>query len=101
MTRPGIPDDLSDRAADGWEPLLAIADLAGGEWPALARLAATSLSDGSADDDQSIGVRMLTDIKTVFDSEIDSMSTTDLLKHLYAINLGISGKNVTGVTLNW
>jgi len=24
---------LEDRAADVWEPLIAIADLAGGEWP--------------------------------------------------------------------
>ena len=38
--RPEIPDALDDRAADGWEPLLAIADLAGGIWPERARWAA-------------------------------------------------------------
>jgi hypothetical protein len=27
-----VPDELPDRAADAWEPLLAIADAAGGEW---------------------------------------------------------------------
>src|SRR5436853_1249408 len=37
---PGIPADLNDRAADIWEPLLALADLAGGEWPQAARAAA-------------------------------------------------------------
>jgi hypothetical protein len=38
--RPFLPDALNDRAADAWEPLLAIADVAGGEWPARARTAA-------------------------------------------------------------
>ena len=30
---PPIPDQLGDRAADNWRPLLAIADEAGGRWP--------------------------------------------------------------------
>jgi len=34
---PQVPDALNDRAADNWRPLLAIADLVGGEWPQLAR----------------------------------------------------------------
>jgi putative DNA primase/helicase len=34
---PVIPEALSGRAADSWRPLIAIADLAGGEWPARAR----------------------------------------------------------------
>ena len=33
--QPAMP--LEDRAADTWEPLIAIADLAGGDWPARAR----------------------------------------------------------------
>ena len=37
---------LNDRAADIWEPLLALADLAGGEWPKLARDAAAGLNGG-------------------------------------------------------
>ena len=35
--RPSLPDELSDRAADVWEPLLALADHAGGQWPAEAK----------------------------------------------------------------
>ncbi|MCH8208823.1 MAG: DUF3631 domain-containing protein [Nitrospinae bacterium] len=31
---PEIPQELGDRQADNWEPLLAIADLAGENWPA-------------------------------------------------------------------
>jgi hypothetical protein len=41
---PEIPEDLNDRAADLWEPLLAIADLAGGDWVDRARRAALALS---------------------------------------------------------
>jgi hypothetical protein len=42
--QPQIPDSLNDRAADIWEPLLALADLAGGDWPQAARKAAVSLT---------------------------------------------------------
>ena len=42
--RPAIPDSLNDRAADIWEPLLALADIAGGDWPAKARAAAEGLN---------------------------------------------------------
>jgi putative DNA primase/helicase len=42
--RPSIPPELNDRAADIWEPLLALADLAGGTWPVKARQAAIDLS---------------------------------------------------------
>jgi hypothetical protein len=42
--RPEIPGSLNDRAADIWEPLLALAELAGGEWPERARQGAASLT---------------------------------------------------------
>src|SRR5262249_16894181 len=44
---PQVPEALNDRAADNWRPLLAIADLAGGEWPQLARQACLTLSGES------------------------------------------------------
>jgi hypothetical protein len=46
---PVIPPGLNDRAADLWEPLLALADLAGGRWPALARDAALALATAAQD----------------------------------------------------
>jgi hypothetical protein len=46
---PEIPDELDDRAADNWEPLLAIADQAGGPWPSRARTTALLLSGARAD----------------------------------------------------
>jgi hypothetical protein len=47
--RPEIPSELNDRAADIWEPLLVLADLAGGDWPKMARVAAVRLSMNSQD----------------------------------------------------
>jgi len=41
---PAIPRELANRAADVWEPLLALADLAGGRWPEVAREAAMGLT---------------------------------------------------------
>lgn len=41
---PELPEALNDRAQDNWETLLAIADIAGGNWPRMARLAALKLS---------------------------------------------------------
>lgn len=60
---PAIPEGIADRAADIWEPLLAIADLAGGEWPQRARAAATLILQGRVADDLSLGVQLLADIK--------------------------------------
>ncbi len=64
--RPDIPSDLSDRQADVCEPLLAIADAAGGEWPKAARSALIKLCVGAQAEDGSIGVRLLRDVKDVF-----------------------------------
>ena len=44
--RPEAPRNLSDRALDIWEPLLVLAEMAGGEWPKRAREAAEKLSGG-------------------------------------------------------
>lgn len=63
--RPAIPRGLHDRAEDLWEPLLAIADLAGGSWPGEARAAAQRIMAG-ADDDDAIGVRLLVAMRDVF-----------------------------------
>ena len=76
-----VPDELQDRAADSWEPLLAVADAAGGPWPAMARLAAVAL--GSDEDaPASVGMRLLAEIKMVFGDE-DHLTTADLLHRLH------------------
>jgi hypothetical protein len=67
--RPAIPDVLGDRAADVWEPLLAIADLAGGDWPERARLAAVELCGDRTIDEGSAGVQLLAAIRDKFTDE--------------------------------
>lgn len=64
--RPIIPESLNDRAQDNWEPLLAIADHAGGHWPGRARQAALKIS-GKDTDPPSLSVELLQDIKTAFE----------------------------------
>jgi hypothetical protein len=64
--RPEVPEVLDDRAEEAWEPLLAIADLAGGNWPERARLAALKLSAPTGRDDDALGVKLLSDIRGVF-----------------------------------
>jgi hypothetical protein len=67
--RPDLPETLSDRAQDIWEPLLAIADEAGGQWPEAARLAAKALA-GSLDDED-ILIELLTDLAPVVKSAVE------------------------------
>jgi hypothetical protein len=83
--KPALPDALNDRACDNWEPLLAIADLAGAEWARKARDTAKALSgDGVAADDDD-GVELLQDIRTVFDATIDDVVFTKvMIAHLVA-----------------
>ena len=58
---------LEDRAADTWEPLIAVADLAAGEWPALARHAAVMLTaDRDQASDMSDRIRLLADCRAAF-----------------------------------
>src|SRR5215218_194710 len=76
--RPTLPDQLDDRAWDGIEPLLAIAELAGSDWPTLARTACVELYGGRSLEDESTGIRLLSDIRDVFGSE-DRLTTLALL----------------------
>ena len=62
---PDVPDELGDRAADSWEPLIAIADAAGGTWPRRARDAAVTLSGTNDAVEQSLSIKLLDDIRSL------------------------------------
>lgn len=62
-----IPALGNDRAADNWEPLLAVADWLGGDWPARARAAAVALTGGA--EAPSVGELLLADIRTIVDGQ--------------------------------
>jgi hypothetical protein len=79
---PQIPDALNDRAADNWRPLLAIADLADGDWPERAREAARTIS-GEERDASAINVELLADIRKAF-GESECMTSADLVAALVA-----------------
>jgi 5S rRNA maturation endonuclease (ribonuclease M5) len=79
---PALPEELDDRAQDGWEPLLAIAEMAGGDWPERAWRAAIELMTGDSREDDSPGVRLLAGIQRAF-GDIESISTPDLLEALH------------------
>lgn len=80
--RPAEVEGLNDRANDCWEPLLAVAELAGGNWPRLARIAAATLH-GLEEDTPSIGAELLASIRDAFDNRrADRLSTADLLEAL-------------------
>jgi putative DNA primase/helicase len=83
---PPVPTSLHDRAADCWRPLLAIADLAGGDWPARARSAAVELSGGDAAADESVTVGLLADVRTIYDDrDADVITSADLAAALVAL----------------
>jgi hypothetical protein len=72
---------LEDRAADTWEPLFVIADLAGGDWPGRVRVAAEKLVEADAEADD-VGVRLLENIYTLFEDTTALYSATMVEKLL-------------------
>ena len=77
---PQVPDDLPDRAADSWEVLIGIAEVAGGDWPQRARLAAVALS-GEEALHLTVGMRLLADTRDVFE-DADHLATAELIHRL-------------------
>lgn len=79
--RPALPNGLGDRQADVWEPLLAIADVAGAEWPDRARRAALALAGSIEDTDIIVELlRDVADIVVAFAGTV--IPTKDLLAKL-------------------
>jgi len=83
-SEPAMPDGIVDRAADIWEPLLAVADLAGEEWAHRARTAAVRVVKGRVAEDQSIGVQLLAAIREAIGAG-DRISSADLCARLNAV----------------
>jgi hypothetical protein len=84
VTWPEMPAGIEDRNADVWEALLAVADLAGGDWPERARCSAVTLVTQSADRTGSLGVTLLRDLKAIFEG-IDKLPTEAILDRLHDI----------------
>ena len=81
--RPDLPPQIRDRAAECWEPLLRIAEVAGGEWPELARRACVAMAS-QVRSEPSDGMALLADIKAVWhqQGDADRLETRTLLQLL-------------------
>jgi len=75
-SEPDIPETNNDRMTDNWMPLIAIADIAGGPWPELMRKSMLGMLDGT---DESIGPKLLKDIREIFDSHMGERIFSDEL----------------------
>jgi hypothetical protein len=80
---PELPKEIQDRDADVWEPLIAVADAAGGEWPDRARCSAVALVAllqrgwGVA----SLSLQLLSDLRAIF-GDHQLLPTKDILSLL-------------------
>ena len=81
---PEFPDGIEDRSADVWEALLAIADAVGGHWPTRARVSAVSLVTDARRGGDSLGIRLLCDLRDVF-GDADKLPTEVILERLAGI----------------
>ena len=81
---PQLPSEVVDRDADMWEPLIAIADACGGEWPERARKAAVALVVESIEREPSLGIKLLADLRTVFGAA-DVMASKSILELLHKL----------------
>jgi hypothetical protein len=77
--RPEPIEGISDRAQDCWEPLLAVAELAGGGWTTKAHRAGAVLGGDRGDDSRA--VQLLRDIREAFQTESE-VTTATLLARL-------------------
>lgn len=81
---PDMP--VEDRAADTWEPLVAIADFAGGDWSKRVRAAAEAFTSAAdeADSERSLSMRLLSDIRDIFGASA-FMGSAVLVERLNAV----------------
>ena len=99
---PAMPPTITNRDADNWRPLIAIADAAGGEWPAHARVIAETMVDKAEGDEKSVRTLLLEDIRSVLATKsVDKLSSAELVEALLAMKdrpwpeLGRAAKPIT------
>jgi uncharacterized protein DUF3631 len=84
---PEMPPGVINRSREIWEPLLAIADAAGGHWPQTARRICAYFVREAGKKPLSTGARLLTDLHTIFtERDTDRLPTTEILSALCALD---------------
>lgn len=82
---PVVPDGVRDRQEEVWSPLLAIAEIAGGDWPERARAACSELVLGNESEPVlSPGQRILNDLKAVWGRD-GNLPTATIVRRLFAL----------------
>ena len=94
---PAMPEALGDRQQMNWELLFAIADLAGGDWPAKARAAATKLARER--DEPSQGKRLLAAFRSLF-GEHGALLTSRQVEQLLTADGDSEWANYKGHPIN-
>ncbi len=83
---PVVPHGVYNRMADNWRPLLAVADIAGGRWPELARRIAETMAAAAAGDNLSNRLLVLSDIRDVFAEKGEAwLASAEMVEALVAI----------------
>ncbi|PRX45651.1 uncharacterized protein DUF3631 [Prauserella shujinwangii] len=86
-SRPTMPEGVRDRAAEIWRPLIAIADAAGGHWPDTARAACEHFVAHASTQPDSIGIRLLADLRDLYSRHnTNRMTTADILTALHELD---------------
>lgn len=79
---PALPDRLHDRARDNWRPLMALAELAGEEWPQRASSAALRLSNAEGETASNTEL-LLADIAAFFEGRAtERVRSQEVAEHL-------------------
>lgn len=77
-----LPEELSDREQDNWDPLFSIAASAGEDWLSRAKQAALAIK-GATEEPQSLSNNLLHDVREVLTGfDADRITTKDLLELL-------------------
>src|SRR5262249_350904 len=99
---PHTPAALNDRAQGNWEPLFAIAHLAGGSWARAVRGSALRLGGGGEMDGETSKTLLVSDTKDIFaEREGDTITSKAFLTALHADetkpwnSYGKTGKPIT------
>lgn len=84
--RPTMPDGANNRCADNWRPLVAIAEVAGGDWSRRASDAFDALNGSAAGSSRSPVSALLLDIRIIFQTrQAYKLASADLASELSAL----------------
>lgn len=85
---PELPEGVEGRTAELWEPLIMVANAAGGHWPTTAREACQELALGNQDnapEELPLSQQLLGDLRAIFAPEEYKLTTVKIVQRLYAL----------------